>query len=182
MLSMLCLIFVGGCFPETADIQTFTEKVTLLSAKVDAYQAETSDIVDLLEADNIISTDIVAKIDKANEEIDRIQPQITDMAEAIKNTDYVSGDDIGNVIRAAKAGTAASAPWNPYATIIILGLTVLEGITALFLAKKSKDATTSEKKYTAHKQGVEKTVIEMSCEDELKLYGNIGEARARLGT
>lgn len=185
MITMV-LIFVGGCFPEAADIQTFTEKVTLLSSKVDAYQLETEGTIDLLVADGLISKELAAKIDKANEEIDRVQLQTTDIAEAIKDADYVSGDDIGNVIRAAKAGTAASAPWNPYATIIILGLTVLEGITALFLAKKSKDATTSKAKQQADKAGREKTLREIAALPEEKvtapvvkslMYNNIGEAR-----
>lgn len=181
----MALIFVGGC--AAADIQTFTEKVTLLSSKVDAYQAETEGIIDLLEADKVITKELADKIDKANEEIDTVQSQVVDVAEAVTGADYVPGDDFGNLFKAAKAGTVASAPWNPYATIIISILGLAEIITALFLTKKSKDATTSENKRQADKTGREKTLREIATMDEATLtapvvkslmYNNIGAARA----
>lgn len=178
---MLCLIFVAGCFPESTKIQTFTENTLQLSTAVDALQETTTEIIGTLADVNLVNTELVVKVDEANEEIDRVQSQTVDIATAIRDADYVSGDDIGNVIRAAKAGTAATAPWNPYATMIIIGLTLLEGVTALFLKKKSNEATASDKKYAAHKQGVEKSMKELNNEAEMKLYNNIGDARTHLG-
>lgn len=187
ILTIVIILGLGGCFPEAADIQTFTEKVTLLSSKVDAYQLETEGIIDLLEADGLISKELVAKVDKANEEIDRLQPQVVDIAEAIKDADYISGDDIGNVIRGTRAATTASAPWNPYAAPILLGLSLLEGIVLLFV-NRNKNAET--KKRDADKAGREKTLREIAALPEEKvtapvvkslMYNNIGIARANVG-
>lgn len=180
---MTVLLMVTGCLPESADIQGFSEKVTLLSAKVDAYQAETGGVIDLLVADGIISKELAVKVDEASEKIDRIQPLMTGVAEAIKNTDYVSGDDVGNIIKAARAGTAATAPWNPYAAPILLGLSLLEGVVLLLVNRsKNKEAA----KRDADKAGREKTLREIATIPEDKLtaaavnalmYSNIGEAR-----
>lgn len=183
LICCMALLLVTGCLPEATNMQAFSENVTLLSTKVDDYQTEVGEIVDLLEADKIISEDIVAKIDKANEEIDRIQPQIIDVAEAIKDADYISGDDVGNLFRAAKAGTAASAPWNPYAMPILLGLNLLEGVVIL-LVKRSKDKEANKRQ--ADKEGREKTLREIATLPEVgitapvvkaMMYSNIGEAR-----
>lgn len=132
----LMLVLMGGCW-ESVQIKSFAEDVTQLSTAVDALQETTTDVIGTLAELGLVNEGLVAKVDKANEEIDRVQLQTTDAAIAIKDADYVTGDDVGNMIKAAKAGTAATAPWNPYSTIIILGLTVLEGITALFLKKKN---------------------------------------------
>lgn len=183
LICCMALLMAAGCSPEAADIQAFSEKVTLLSTKVDDYQTEVGEIVDLLEADKIISEDIVTKIDKANEEIDRIQPQIIDVAEAIKDADYVTGDDVGNLFKAAKAGTAASAPWNPYAMPILLGLSLAEGIVILLVNRKKNEEA---KKRQADKEGREKTLREIATLPEVgitapvvkaMMYSNIGDAR-----
>lgn len=182
LICVMMLVMVG-CLPESTDMQTFTEKVTLLSTKVDAYQLEVGGVIDLLEADKIINEDIVTKIDKTNEEIDRIQPQIVAVAEAIKDADYVTGDDVGNIIKAAKTGTTASAPWNPYAAPILLGLTLIEGIVLLITnQQKKKEAA----KRQADKEGREKTLREIAVLPPVEvtapivksmMYSNIGDAR-----
>lgn len=183
-MTVLCLLVAGaGCLPDEVEMHNFTEQVVLLSDKVDAYQAEMGEVVDLLEADNILSKEIVEKIDKTNEEIDRIQPKITEVAIAIRDAEYVSGDDVGNIIKGAKAGTAATASWNPYATPILIGLNLLEGVLILLL-KRRKDKIA--KKRDADKVGREKTLREIAALPADKvtaplvkslMFNNIGEAR-----
>ena len=184
LICVMALLVVVGCVPESTDMQAFTEKVTLLSSKVDAYQSEVGGIVDLLEADSIISENIVAKIDKTNEEIDRIQPQITDVAEAIANADYISGDDVGNIFKAAKGTVAATATWNQYAAPILLGLSLVEGIV-LLLVKRSKDKEAAKRQ--ADKEGREQTLRELAAMPEAEItapvvksmmYKAIGDRRA----
>ncbi len=183
-MMVLCLLVAGaGCLPDEIEMHNFTKQVVLLSDKVDAYQAEMGEVVNLLEADNILSKEIVEKIDKTNEEIDRIQPKITEVAIAIRDAEYVSGDDAGNIIKGAKAGTAATASWNPYAAPMLLGLNLLEGVLLLILRRKKNRET---KKRNADKVGREKTLREIATVDEGKLtaaavkslmFNNIGEAR-----
>jgi len=149
MMVTICLMLTigSGCLPllDSTQIQALAEKTTLLSDKMDNYQAVMSDVVDLIEADKLISEEFADEVDKINEEIDRVQPQMVAVAEAIKNADYISGDDVANAIKAAKAGTVASAVWNPYATPIMLGLSLLEYILILLWKKeKKKLAKTNE--------------------------------------
>lgn len=176
------LVSCSGCW-ESVQIKSFAEDVTQLSAKFDDYQVVIDDVLGLLERDGLITKELMGKVDKANEEIDRIQVQTTDVATAIKDADYVSGDDVGNIIKAAKAGTAATAPWNPYAAPILLGLTLIEGILLLIFKKK---VTVATNKQQADKEGREKTLREIAALPtetinaplvKSMMYSNIGDAR-----
>jgi hypothetical protein len=191
VIILLSMVLAGGagCLPEAADIQGMTDNVITLSNKVDDYQKEVGNIVTSLEKVGVINEELVAKVDKGNEEIDRLQPQITDVAIAIRDADYATGDDVGNLFKAAKAGVGASAPFNPYATPIIIGLGILETITLFFLKKKNDKVVASENKRLADKVGREKTLREIAALPALevtaevvdaKMYSNIGEARAAI--
>jgi hypothetical protein len=83
---------------------------------------------------------------------------------------------------------AASSGVNPYVVPIGTGLTILS-IGLGWLANRNAGETAKVKvKYQAHKQGVEKTMKEVSASPdssvvaiEAKLFTNIGDARADLG-
>ena len=136
LLCALLLCMAGCSMPAAEDYQDFSGEVQNLTTKIDAYQDEVREITQLLEKDGIINDEIVKGIEKVNEEIDRIQPIVVDIAEAIKTAPY-TGDDVRDFFIAAKSGTAASSPINPYAAPMIGILTIAEMITLLILKKKS---------------------------------------------
>lgn len=179
----MMLLVIAGCLPEARDVQTFSKKAILFSEKVDTYQKEMGDLIDLLELDGVIKEELTAKIDKANEELDRVQPQMLVFAKALQDAGMIEGDGFGNYIRLAKAGTTASASWNPYAAPILLGLSLLEGIVLLLVNRKKNEEANKRR---ADKAGREKTLREIAVMDEATLtapvvkslmYNNIGEAR-----
>ena len=72
--------------------------------------------------------------------------------------------------------------------MIAAALTILSTILGITLRKKTAESAALALKYQAHKQGVEKTMKEVSTSSdaevakvELSLYDNIGAARSALG-
>jgi len=183
ILCMVLLVMPVGCLPEARDVQTFSKKAMLFSEKVDTYQKEMGDIIDLLKLEGIIKEELAVKIDKANEEIDRVQPQMLVFAKALQDAGMIEDDGFGNYVRLAKAGTTASTSWNPYAAPILLGLSLLEGIVLLLVNRsKKKEAN----KRQADKEGREKTLREIATLPDAEItapivksmmYNNIGDAR-----
>ena len=155
-ICVLLVVLAGGCLPMAADIQKFSGEVQTLTSKIDDYQREVTDITVLLERDGLISEEIVKKLDKANKEINRVQPSIIEIAKAVESADYVTGDDIGNLFKGAKVATIASAPVNPYAAGIMGLLTLAEIATLLLLKKKTGEANTAETRLAKTEEGINK--------------------------
>lgn len=185
MVLVLLLVGVSGC--ENTDGQAFEEfaiGIQTLSSRVDDYQEEMVKVVGMLEEDEMIDSTVVAKLTKINEEIDRVQPQVKEMAEAFKN---LESGEFWDTIRTANA---ASAPWNPYAVPIGAALLLTEALTAMLLKKKSKAYTEESGKRKADKVGRERTLRELATMDEKDItapvvknlmYKNIGDERKANG-
>lgn len=159
MLGIVLLIFgTVGCIPTTQQIETLTNDVDKLMVAVDDYQ------------------------EKFAGEVDQVQEHIILVNEAVKK----KADE--GLVEQLVATNEASRPFNPYADEVsaILGLvTVIGGI---WVKGKIDEKNKINSKYQAHKQGVEKTMKEVSSSSnavlkavEAQLYENIGEARADLG-
>ncbi len=183
--SLVILIGIAGC--EIVDSQTIKDvssDVQLLSSRVDDYQEEMTKMVGMLETDGIVDSKVMEKLDRINEEIDRVQPQISEIAVAIE------GKELWD---AAGAANAASAPWNPYAIPIAAALALAEAMTVVLLKKKSNEANDNAamyveeyKKKNSDKVGREKTLRELATMDEKDItasmvksmmYKNIGDER-----
>jgi hypothetical protein len=124
----------------------------------------------------------------ANADVDRLQATIQQVTTALQKGDYSDSRGLLTLIQSAQAANAATAPWNPYAALIAAALTILSTLLGLAYKKKSSEALALALKYQAHKQGVEKTMKEVSTSTdvevakvELSLYDNIGAARSALG-
>lgn len=188
-LSAMLLIIVLGCAScEEDEIQQLTEQVEQLNANVDEYQEATGEVMETLGGYGLIDEDVIAATIKVSGEIDRVQPQMAAIAEAIRMAEYSGGDDLTTVLEAIQAGNRASGPFNPYALYVEAGLTLGLAALGIFARRKANEAKDSELKYKAHKQGAEKTMKEVSASEkaevkaiEARLYDNIGEARTRLG-
>ena len=157
MIVVLMMALSGGCIiPDAQQIQSFADDTKLLTEKIDDYQKVVVEVKNLAERDKLISEKTSRKLDKISEEVDRVQPHITEIADAVKNADYISGDDIGNALKAAQAANAASAPVNPYAPLINVGLGLIATIAAGFGAKKTVDANKATTRLARTNEGISK--------------------------
>lgn len=178
------------------DMIALVTRIEQASDQIDEAQAIADQIKNLLQTTGVIDANLVAKFEKINEEINRVQPQVQQIAAAIKQADYSPDDDtLMLLLKAAQAGNAASASFNPYAMPIGLGLSLATIIAGWFAARERAKKAQAEAaaaeyaaKYQAHKQGVERTMKEMSASEspevrklETKLYDNIGAARKANG-
>lgn len=181
-LSVMLLAIVLGCAScDEDEIQQLTQQVEQLNANVDEYQQATGEVMETLGGYGLIDEDTIAATIKVSGEIDRVQPQIAAIAEAIRVAEYSGGDDLTTILEAIQAGNRVSGAFNPYALYVEAGLTGVIAILGLFAKKKANEAKASELKYKAHKEGAEKTMKESDTTTEMALYNNIGEARTRLG-
>jgi len=174
------------------DMSALVTRIEQASGQIDEAQAIADQIKNLLQTTGAIDANLVAKFEKINEEINRVQPQVQQVAAAIKQADYSPDDDtLMLLLKAAQAGNTASSPFNPYAVPIGLGLSLATIIAGWFAARERTKKAQAEAaaaeyaaKYQAHKQGVERTMKEMSASEspevrklETVLYDNIGAAR-----
>lgn len=141
-LSLVLCFFSSGCEEGLTgqQIQLFTSQMQQLSSKVDDSQKVMNETIRQFETTGLVSKETIAKVEKVSSEIDKVQEQQEEITKAINNVKY--GDDgFLNVIKAAQAGNAASAPYNPYAAPIAGILAIAEAATLAFLKKKSDEAT-----------------------------------------
>lgn len=194
MLIVLALV-LAGCDDKSSitpeQMKAIAASLESVSGQIDTYQLKVNALAGAVEGVPFVDADklaaIKAGIPKINEEIDRVQPQLSQIAQAIQQQ-QLSGDGTQDWIALLQAGNAASAGFNPYAVPIGAGLVLLNVVFGVLLKKKSAEAATERGKYKAHEQGVERTMKEVSASDkpevkavEAQLYNNIGEARMRNG-
>lgn len=188
MLCVVLLLFCGCLEDFTPEqMQALAEQNDVLQKQVDEMQAVALEVAAEIQAAEIVDEAAVAKLAKINEDIDKAQAQMDIIAKALKGVP-LTGDAAQDFIAQLQAANAASGGMNPYAIPIGAGLSILS-IGLGWLAKwEAAKAAKSNKKYQAHKQGVEKTMKEVSTNPssevqivESKLFKNIGDARASLG-
>jgi len=189
---MFCVALMLGCAGceeslTPADIQALAAQQEVLQQQLDTVQAAATQMVEAMAAAGIVDPDLVATIAKINEEADRLQAQIDVIAQALQGVP-LTGEAAQDFIAQLQAANAASSSFNPYAVPVGIGLSILS-IVLGWLARRNAAAAAKEKlKYQAHKQGVERTMKEVSASPtaavkavETQLYANIGEARVDLG-
>lgn len=192
MLTMCCVCAVmmfggAGCEENLApaQLQALVAQQEVLQQQLDIVQVAATEIAEGLESAEIVDEAAVAKLAKINEEADRVQAQIAVIAEALKDVP-LTGDASQDFIAQLQAANAASSGFNPYAAPVGVGLSVLSIILGWLARRNAVEAAKAQAKYQAHKQGVEKTMKEVSVNPETagvetQLYNNIGEARTSLG-
>jgi len=193
LTSVFCLLcFVPGCDRVAsigpAAVRTFAADVNDLTIRVDAYQQAATAAIEVLQERAEIDPNAAGTVLAANADIDRLQATFRSVAAALQGAPYSDSGGLLTLLEGAQAANAASAPWNPYAAIIAAVLTILSTALGIALKKKAADASAAVLKYKAHKQGVEKTMKEVSVSTDSEvikvegvLYDNIGQARAALG-
>ena len=184
ILIVLAGLAVGGCQEEEIrEVVTLSKETSLM---VDELQKNVAHAVEA----GIISQE---KANKLNAEIDKVQGNQAVIAAALENVEYTE-DGVMNIIAGLQAVNTAtgSTGLNPYAVPVSVGLNALLGFLAWMkrqeAIKKDKEAAANLAKYTAHKQGVEKTNNDLKAMDEkditaasvVKLsYDNVGLMRER---
>ena len=192
----LALMFGGvgcedGLTPE--QVQALAAHQEMLQQQVETVQAAATQITESLAAGGIMDEDAVAIVAKLNEEADRVQAQMAIVAQALQGVP-LAGDTTQDFIALLQAANTASAGFNPYVAPVGVGLTILSIILGWLARRNAAEAAKAKEetkvvtvKYQAHKQGVEKTMKEVSVSKnaevqavEAQLYANIGGARADL--
>ena len=185
---VVALLFVGCEKTFTPEqMQALAAQTEVLQQQVDTYQAVAAEIAAEIQAAEIVDEAAIAKLAKVNKEVDRVQALLDKIAGALQGV-VLTGDAAQDFISQLQAANAASSGVNPYVIPIGTGLSVLSIFLAWMTKRLTADAAKSNLKYQAHKQGVEKTMKEISHSTEsgvaaveTLLYGNIGDARADLG-
>lgn len=187
---VLCIVlamFVAGCEETPAQIQVLASQQEVLQQQLDTVQAAATQMTEDLATAEIVDASTVAKIAKINEEADRVQVQIDVIARALQGVP-LTGDGAQDFIAQLQAANAASIGFNPYVVPVGTGLSILSIALGWLAKRKAAEVTLAQAKYQAHKQGVERTMKEVSVDENVdirsvegQLYRNIGEARVDLG-
>ena len=170
-----------------AQLQSIAAQQEVLQQQVETMQATATQMTGDLEAAGIVDANAIAMVAKINEEADRIQVQIDNIAQALAGVP-LTGDDAQDFIAQLQAANAATVAFNPYVIPVGTGLSILSIVLGWLAKRKTTEAEVATLKYAAHKAGVERTMKEVSASPDSKvveiestLYNNIGEARASLG-
>jgi len=181
-------LWLGGCESVNItpqDLQSLADQTQQLSSQVDQFQQQTTATLDTLKQNGSIDVNTIAKVERLQSTINAVQDKTQVIAGAIKNAQYTTPDDgLTTVLQGARAANAASAPFNPYAPLIDVGLGLAAALAAAMAKKNAQKAAEAQAKYDAHKQGVELTMKQVSQSTvpevkavETQLYQNIGDAR-----
>ena len=193
LCALVSLWLIPGCDKVNSvspdQLKAVAAEVNDLVVKVDVYQKTATAAIEQLVAANAIDPNKAAALLAANEDVDKLQAAVKAISNALQSADYTDNTTgLLTLIEAAQAANAATAPWNPYSALIAASLTILSTVLVVVVRKKSAEASALGAKYQAHKQGVERTMKEVSVasDDQVKaveaqLYNNIGQARAALG-
>ena len=186
-------LMLGGCeegISPAEQIQDLTAQIENFQKQINGMQEVAKQVEAEIQAAGLVDEEAAAKLAKINADIDKAQAQMDLIATALKNV-QLTGDDAQDIIAQLQAANAASSGVNPYAAPIGAGLTALSIILGLVAKWKANEAAAAEAKYKAHKQGVEKTNIELQTMSTPSgvtpdmvaevLYNNIGKARANNG-
>ncbi len=189
IVCVLLAFSVVGCEEDLTPLrlQQLAAHQDVLQQQADTLQATATQLTEQLAAGGIVDPNAVAKVAKINVEADKVLAQIAVIAKALEGVP-LTGDDAQDFISQLQAANAASSGFNPYVIPVGSGLTLLSMVLAWFAKRKADEAAANKLKYQAHKQGVERTMKEVSASTnalvkavETNLYDNIGEARASLG-
>lgn len=142
----LCLVVLslpgcekGGLTPDQLVIMG--EQLESLSAQLVMYQAAVTEMGVELEKSGVIDANSAAKLAKFNKEVDRITPQIREIAAAVKAGEYsVLDDDVITLLKALKQVNLGTSSFNKYATLIDIALAAIITILGFFVKKKSTEA------------------------------------------
>ncbi len=190
LMMFVCVILavgVAGCEEENtaSQMKEFAIQAEKWVTSMDEYQAVAGEMLETAKTHGIVGDSVVRKVEKVSEEIDRVQPQITDVVAAMIKADTSGDDEVTNWVKLIQAANQGSAPWNPYVIPIAAGTELALLLWGLIKRKQAVDnkqeAEKNRLKYQAHKTGTEKTSIELDIPQKLLLYSNIGDARTNLG-
>ncbi len=139
VLVMMCVS--AGCSvltpAKTQELLTHTQE---WSDKLDTLQEVSTSNAEALNTIGVVNDEMLEKVAQVNEEIDRVQPQILAVTDAITNMP-LTGDVGQDIIAAVGAANAASAPYNPWAVPIGGVITLVSIIFGAIMKKKAKDET-----------------------------------------
>jgi hypothetical protein len=181
-------IGMGGCSGLSVtptQLQSLATQTEQLSGKIDDLQAQTTTTLQSLKTTGTVDPNALAKIDKIQGGIDSVQAKTTQIAEAVKNATYTNSSSTATtLIEGAQAANAATAPWNPYAPIIDLGLGLAAAAATVVARKNADTAATAQANLQAHQDGVTLTMKQVSQSPipevkavETQLYQNISDAK-----
>ena len=178
------LLMVSGCLESIALIGGGAAGGVTISQKLEQQRQIIRDDIVMMEAEK---AELEQQLTETKDETEKQKIQLQ-----IKNHDTVLADlrDADEVLEKAQAGLNVN--WQDPQSVIPFAGAALMTAYGIWQRRKKKDAESafghSQLKYQAHKQGVVRTMKEVSASTnanvkavETQLYENIGEARADLG-
>lgn len=186
LILTVAMIGIVGCEEQfsPAQIQQWGQAVEALSETVDKYQDTTVGAINDLGEKGLVGREVAETVTKLGTEIDRLQPQILDIAKSIEKADLAGKDDLSQWLEVARAANAGSAPVNPYSGYIELGLGSAAALMAALAVSKNKLAKDTAAKRKAEQLALERTLKSAAVTGtsiEAELFDNVAAFREKLG-
>lgn len=141
---LLAVVFLSGCSAlltgceeyDPAAMQAAAAQAQVATEKLEAMQEMLAPAIAAIEAGQIVEPAVIEKVNKAQEEIARVLPQVAQVSQDLQAHEFTSSGWQGIVETAAVVNTATSG-FNPYAAPISAGLTVLSVVLGFFAKREN---------------------------------------------
>jgi len=165
-MMLVAVITLPGCTSVTPEqMQALGDNVQALTDQVEQLQ-----VADAQAAKPALTAE-------ANQEIDRLQAQLVQIGEALKNAQYTGGGDLTTLIEGAMAMNNATSPFNPYSVYINLALLAALTVVGAFAKKKTTEASQVNKALTETVKAIE--VYKNTAADTSFLKRALAEAQSK---
>ncbi len=143
-MMLAAILILPGCTSVTPEqMQALGDNVQALTDQVEQLQ-----VADAQAAKPALTAE-------ANQEIDKLQAQLVQIGEALKNAQYTGGGDLTTLIEGAMAVNNATSPFNPYSVYINIALLAALTIVGSFARKKAGEASAVNKALSETVKGIE---------------------------
>lgn len=177
-LVAMLLVGLTGCEKYDPNVmQAYAAQSQQVGEQLSDLQESLAPALESIKSNDLVDPSIVEKIDKANEEINRVKPQLANVAKELQKHQFKS-KGLGGMIETAQVVNGATESFNPYAVPISLGLTVLSSLLG-FAARKQRDAKVEAKTALSETvQAIEAFKVESDVGNK-ELLTNLSKAQSR---
>ncbi len=146
MLVFACMLplLLGGCEKyDPAVLQQYAAQADAMTAQIEALQASIAPALQEQLAGGLITPEQAAKVEKVNDEINRIKPQLAAITSAIKQIEY-TGEAAEDTITTLQAINSATSTFNPWSALIAAILTATGFVVKIVQQSKVITQTTAK--------------------------------------
>jgi hypothetical protein len=171
-ICLMCLL--AGCGPtDGTTIDNSVQQAEKMQAMTEQLQILVATMAQAYRDANLLKPSDVEKVKDIQAAVDKAQEEFAKIILAIKAGTVVPPDtSFETTMQTIIAATQATAPWNKYAPMIILGASLILAIFRIF--KKNQEIKTVAAKYTGMKRGVDEYKLK-NPQVAAEIYTTIGK-------